>query len=75
MNSLFYLHLTFQQAAGSSKAQSTSGSGSSRFGWLVQKTVGLVSKSHRQVCTSSLSTLFYSYLWSYCSNMVNHLLV
>uniref|UniRef100_A0ACD6A889 Uncharacterized protein n=1 Tax=Avena sativa TaxID=4498 RepID=A0ACD6A889_AVESA len=34
-----------QQGGGSDNAQSTSGSGSSRFGWLLQKTVGLVSKS------------------------------
>ncbi|KAM0903518.1 hypothetical protein ACQ4PT_018612 [Festuca glaucescens] len=34
-----------QQGGGSDHAQSTSGSGSSRFGWLLQKTVGLVSKS------------------------------
>ncbi|KAM0881536.1 hypothetical protein ACQ4PT_032909 [Festuca glaucescens] len=34
-----------QQGGGSDNAQSSSGSGSSRFGWLLQKTVGLVSKS------------------------------
>lgn len=59
--SIFFIpmHMIMQQgAAVSSKAQSTSGSGSSRFGWLVQKTIGLVSKSHRQVLVSTLSTMF-----------------
>ncbi|KAI4974223.1 hypothetical protein ZWY2020_047503 [Hordeum vulgare] len=37
-----------KQGGGSDSAQSTSGSGSSRFGWLLQKTVGLVSKSSNQ---------------------------
>ncbi|KAG2608861.1 hypothetical protein PVAP13_4KG010000 [Panicum virgatum] len=48
-----------KQAAGSSKAQSTSGSGSSRFGWLVQKTVGLVSKSHRQAKLGEQNKFYY----------------
>ncbi|TKW19194.1 hypothetical protein SEVIR_4G004500v4 [Setaria viridis] len=48
-----------QKAAGSSKAQSTSGSGSSRFGWLVQKTVGLVSKSHRQAKLGEQNKFYY----------------
>ncbi|PAN26226.1 hypothetical protein PAHAL_4G356200 [Panicum hallii] len=50
---------TPQKAAGSSKAQSTSGSGSSRFGWLVQKTVGLVSKSHRQAKLGEQNKFYY----------------
>ncbi|KAG2603704.1 hypothetical protein PVAP13_4NG003401 [Panicum virgatum] len=50
---------TPQKAAGSSKTQSTSGSGSSRFGWLVQKTVGLVSKSHRQAKLGEQNKFYY----------------
>jgi len=48
-----------QQGAGSSKAQSTSGSGGSRFGWLVQKTMGLVSKSHRQAKLGEQNKFYY----------------
>ncbi|CAD6338060.1 unnamed protein product [Miscanthus lutarioriparius] len=48
-----------QQGAVSSKAQSTSGSGSSRFGWLVQKTMGLVSKSHRQAKLGEQNKFYY----------------
>nr|CAB3466692.1 unnamed protein product [Digitaria exilis]CAB3469185.1 unnamed protein product [Digitaria exilis] len=48
-----------KQAAGSSKAQSTSGSGSSRFGWFVQKTVGLVSKSRRQAKLGEQNKFYY----------------
>uniref|UniRef100_A0A804PSP2 Protein transport protein sec16 n=1 Tax=Zea mays TaxID=4577 RepID=A0A804PSP2_MAIZE len=48
-----------QGAAVSSKAQSTSGSGSSRFGWLVQKTIGLVSKSHRQAKLGEQNKFYY----------------
>ncbi|XP_062233837.1 protein transport protein SEC16B homolog isoform X2 [Phragmites australis] len=50
---------TPQQGAGSSKAQSTSGSGSSRFGWLMQKTMGLVSKSHRQAKLGEQNKFYY----------------
>ncbi|XP_066378781.1 protein transport protein SEC16A homolog isoform X2 [Miscanthus floridulus] len=50
---------TPQQGAVSSKAQSTSGSGSSRFGWLVQKTMGLVSKSHRQAKLGEQNKFYY----------------
>ncbi|KAJ1257535.1 hypothetical protein BS78_10G003600 [Paspalum vaginatum] len=47
------------QSAGSSKTQSTSGSGGSRFGWLVQKTMGLVSKSHRQAKLGEQNKFYY----------------
>ncbi|PUZ75439.1 hypothetical protein GQ55_1G169500 [Panicum hallii var. hallii] len=50
---------TPQQSAVSSKAQSTSGSGSSHFGWLVQKTMGLVSKSHRQAKLGEQNKFYY----------------
>ncbi|TVU01206.1 hypothetical protein EJB05_53333, partial [Eragrostis curvula] len=45
--------------AGSGKTQSTSGSGSSRFGWLVQKTMGLVSKSSKQAKLGEQNKFYY----------------
>ncbi|TVU12967.1 hypothetical protein EJB05_46634 [Eragrostis curvula] len=48
-----------QQGAGSGKTQSTSGSGSSRFGWLVQKTMGLVSKSSKQAKLGEQNKFYY----------------
>ncbi|XP_021304255.1 protein transport protein SEC16A homolog isoform X2 [Sorghum bicolor] len=48
-----------QHGVVSSKAQSTSGSGSSRFGWLVEKTMGLVSKSHRQAKLGEQNKFYY----------------
>jgi hypothetical protein len=47
---------TPNQGAGLDNAQSTSGSGSSRFGWLLQKTMGLVSRSHHQVLAKTLNS-------------------
>lgn len=50
------LKLELSQGAGLDNAQSTSGSGSSRFGWLLQKTMGLVSRSHHQVLAKTLNS-------------------
>ncbi|KAL6861679.1 hypothetical protein ACP4OV_017379 [Aristida adscensionis] len=50
---------TPQRGSGSGNAQSTSVSGSSRFGWLVQKTMGLVSKSHRQAKLGEQNKFYY----------------
>ncbi|VAH99830.1 unnamed protein product [Triticum turgidum subsp. durum] len=48
-----------KQGGGSDNAQSTSGSGSSRFGWLLQKTVGLVSKSSNQAKLGEENSFYY----------------
>ncbi|KAL5224840.1 hypothetical protein ABZP36_011479 [Zizania latifolia] len=48
-----------KQGAGLDSAQSTSGSGSSRFGWLLQKTMGLVSKSHHQAKLGEQNKFYY----------------
>ncbi|AQK67670.1 Protein transport protein SEC16B-like protein [Zea mays] len=49
-----------QGAGGSDGTQSSaSGSSSSRFGWLVQKTMGLVSKSHRQAKLGDQNKFYY----------------
>ncbi|CAN6242694.1 unnamed protein product [Urochloa humidicola] len=54
---------TSKQGAGSDGTQSSaSGSGSSRFGWLgstLQKTMGLVSKSHRQAKLGDQNKFYY----------------
>ncbi|XP_066329082.1 protein transport protein SEC16A homolog [Miscanthus floridulus] len=51
---------TSKQGAGSDGTQSSaSGSGSSRFGWLVQKTMGLMSKSHRQAKLGDQNKFYY----------------
>ncbi|EES04327.1 hypothetical protein BDA96_04G004400 [Sorghum bicolor] len=51
---------TSKQGAGSDGTQSSaSGSGSSRFGWLVQKTMDLVSKSHRQAKLGDQNKFYY----------------
>ncbi|XP_066320940.1 protein transport protein SEC16A homolog isoform X2 [Miscanthus floridulus] len=51
---------TSKQGAGSDGTQSSaSGSGSSRFGWLVQKTMGLVSKSHCQAKLGDQNKFYY----------------
>ncbi|XP_006646765.2 protein transport protein SEC16A homolog [Oryza brachyantha] len=54
---------TPKQGAGSDSAQSNApGSGSSRFGWLgstLQKTMGLVSKSHRQAKLGQQNKFYY----------------
>ncbi|KAK3131393.1 hypothetical protein QOZ80_6AG0505800 [Eleusine coracana subsp. coracana] len=47
------------KGAGSGNAQSTSSSGNSRFGWLVQKTVGLVSKSRKQAKLGEQNKFYY----------------
>ncbi|CAM0912494.1 unnamed protein product [Alopecurus aequalis] len=48
-----------QQGGGSDNAKNTSGSGSSRFGWLLQKTVGLVSKSSNQAKLGEQNSFYY----------------
>uniref|UniRef100_A0A0D9WKV1 Protein transport protein sec16 n=1 Tax=Leersia perrieri TaxID=77586 RepID=A0A0D9WKV1_9ORYZ len=48
-----------KQGAGLDNAQSTSGSGSSRFGWLLQKTIGFVSKSHHQAKLGEQNKFYY----------------
>ncbi|KAG8094146.1 hypothetical protein GUJ93_ZPchr0012g21425 [Zizania palustris] len=48
-----------KQGAGLDSAQSTSGSGSSRFGWLLQKTMGLVSKSRHQAKLGEQNKFYY----------------
>uniref|UniRef100_A0A0E0PSF3 Protein transport protein sec16 n=1 Tax=Oryza rufipogon TaxID=4529 RepID=A0A0E0PSF3_ORYRU len=50
---------TPNQGAGLDNAQSTSGSGSSRFGWLLQKTMGLVSRSHHQAKLGEQNKFYY----------------
>ncbi|AQK61207.1 Protein transport protein SEC16B-like protein [Zea mays] len=51
---------TSKQGGGSDGTQSSAaGSGSSRFGWLVQKTMGLVSKSHRQAKLGDQNKFYY----------------
>ncbi|KAL6606385.1 hypothetical protein ACP70R_042038 [Stipagrostis hirtigluma subsp. patula] len=50
---------TPQPGTGSGNAKSTSASGSSRLGWLVQKTVGLVSRSHRQAKLGEQNKFYY----------------
>uniref|UniRef100_A0A0E0HJN7 Protein transport protein sec16 n=1 Tax=Oryza nivara TaxID=4536 RepID=A0A0E0HJN7_ORYNI len=53
------LKLELSQGAGLDNAQSTSGSGSSRFGWLLQKTMGLVSRSHHQAKLGEQNKFYY----------------
>ncbi|KAG8094149.1 hypothetical protein GUJ93_ZPchr0012g20605 [Zizania palustris] len=48
-----------KQGAGLDSAQNTSGSGSSRFGWLLQKTMGLVSKSRHQAKLGEQNKFYY----------------
>ncbi|WVZ78263.1 hypothetical protein U9M48_026004 [Paspalum notatum var. saurae] len=53
---------TSKQGAGSDGTQNASGLGSSRFGWLgstLQKTMGLVSKSHRQAKLGDQNKFYY----------------
>ncbi|XP_006656547.1 protein transport protein SEC16B homolog [Oryza brachyantha] len=47
------------QGAASGNAQSSSSSGSSRFGWLLQKTMGLVSRSHHQAKLGEQNKFYY----------------
>uniref|UniRef100_A0A0E0DVI8 Protein transport protein sec16 n=1 Tax=Oryza meridionalis TaxID=40149 RepID=A0A0E0DVI8_9ORYZ len=54
-----FLKLELSQGAGLDNAQSTSGSGSSRFGWLLQKTMGLVSRSHHQAKLGEQNKFYY----------------
>lgn len=48
-----------QQGTRSDNPQSTSGSGNSRFGWLLQKTMGLVSKSPHQAKLGEQNKFYY----------------